>query len=96
MLKQEIGGRGYTIGSLLFTTLEESILYCHLHFPPASYDCIVGLMGLMGLITDSVVCQTEVDDRMLLGARTNQSPRQGKIIAYFSANYPSILAGPKV
>ena len=95
MLKQEIGGGGYTIGSLLFTTLDESVSYCHKHFPPGSYDCIVGLMGLMGSVTDSVVNQTEVDDRMLLGARTNRTPRQGKIIASFSANYPAILAGPK-
>ena len=95
LLKQEIGGRCYTIGSLLFITLDESISYCHLGFPPASYDCIVCLMGLMGSVTDSVVNQTEVDDRILLGARTNRSPRQGKIIALFSVNYPAILAGPK-
>ena len=95
MLKQEIGGGGYTIGSDLFTTLEESVSYCHKHFPPGSYDCIVGLMALMGSVTDSVVNQSEVDDRMLLGARTNRSPQQGKIIASFSANYPAILAGPK-
>ena len=94
LLKQEIGGGGYTIGSLLFTTLDESVSYCHLHFPPANYNCIVGLMGLMGSVSDSVVNQTEVDDRILLGARTNRSPRQGKIIASFLTNYPAILAGP--
>ena len=42
LLKQEMGGGGYTIGSLLFTTLEESTSYCNLYFPPKSYDCIVG------------------------------------------------------
>ena len=53
LLKHEICGEGYTIGSLLFTALEESTSYCNLYFPPKSYDCIVGLVGLMGPVTDS-------------------------------------------
>ena len=81
---------------LLFITLEESTLNCNLHFPPKSYDCIVGLMVLMGLVTDSVVCQSEVDDQMLMGARTIMTPKQSGIIASFSVTYPSALAGPKV
>ena len=97
LLRQEMGGGGYTIGSLLFTTLEESNTYCNLHFPPKSYDCIVGLMGLMGSVTDSVsvVCQSKADDRMLIGARTNLTPKQSRIIASFSVTYPVILASPK-
>ena len=79
----------------MFITFEESTLYCNLHFPPKSYDCIVGLMGLMGSVTDSVVCQSEVDDRMLMGARTNMIPKQSRIIASFSVTYPAVLAGLK-
>ena len=82
-------------GGYLFTTLEESTLYCNLHFPLKSYDCIVGLMVLMGSVTDSMVCQSKVDDRMLMGARTNLTPKQSRIIASFSAAYPSMLTGPK-
>ena len=89
-----MGGGGYTIGSLLFTTLEDSISYCNLYFPP-SYDCIVGLIRLMGLVTDSVLCQSKVGGQMLMGARTNLTPKQSRIITSFSATYLAILAGPK-
>ena len=75
LLKQEMGGRGYIIGPFLFTTLEESTSYYNLHFPPKSYDCIVELMGLMGSCADSVVCQSKVDAQMLMGARTNLTPK---------------------
>ena len=79
----------------MFITFEESTLYCNLHFPPKSYDCIVVLMGLMDSVTDSVVCQSKVDDQMLMGARTNLTPKQSRIVASFSTTYPAILTGPK-
>ena len=52
-------------------------------------------MGLIGSVTDSVVCQSKVDDQMLMGERTNMTPWQSRIIVSFSVTYPTILAGPK-
>ena len=52
-------------------------------------------MGLMGSVTDSVVCQIEVGDQILMGVRTNMTPKQSRIVVSFSATYPAVLAGPK-
>ena len=38
ILEQEIGGGGFTIGSLVFTTLQDSISYCGRHFPSGSHS----------------------------------------------------------
>ena len=61
VLKKLIDGSGYTIGSLMFTTVEDLISYCHRHFTRGSYDCIVRLIGLMGSITDVVVSQDSIE-----------------------------------
>ena len=47
IIKQHVEGGGYTIRSLTFITIEDSVSYSHHNFPPESYDCIVGLVALM-------------------------------------------------
>ena len=81
----------------MFTTLEESVSYCVCmrHFPPETYDCIVGLMRLMGSISEAVVSQHIVENQMLMGVWTGLSLRQSTIVALFSASYPAILVNPK-
>ena len=54
ILAQKTEG-GYTLGSLTFTTLEEFASYCAWYFLPDNRDCIVGLVGLMGSISEAVV-----------------------------------------
>ena len=56
---------------------------------------MVGLVALMGSITDSVVSHDDLEHSMMLWARTQLILEQIKIIALFSAAYPEILAGPK-
>ena len=51
---------GYTIESLMFTTKEESVSYCLRRFPTDLYNCIVGLMCLMGSISESFVTQSTI------------------------------------
>ena len=94
VLKQLIEGGGYTIRSLTFTTVEDSILYCHCHFPQDNYDCVVGLAGLMGSITDAVVSQEDVYCQNLMGSRTGMIPQQLMVVASFSSSYPAVLVGP--
>ena len=79
----------------MFTTLEESVSYCMHHFTPDSYHCIVGLVGLMGSVTDAVVSQDAVEGQLLMGSRTDMPPRQSTVVALFSATYTTILASPK-
>ena len=79
----------------MFTTLDGSISYYVWYFPPESYDCTLGLTGLMGSIIEVVVSQHTIESQMLVDARTVMSPRQSDIVALFSASYPAILAGPK-
>ena len=88
VLEQEIGGGGFTICSLDFTTLEDSISYCGRHSPPGSYDCKVGLVILMGSITDTVVSHDMVVGQMLLGTKTHIFPKQLKVVSSFPAAYP--------
>ena len=65
------------------------------YFPPESYDCIVGLVRLVGSITEAVVGQHTIESHILMGIRKGLSPRQSTIVAPFSASYSAILAGPK-
>ena len=95
ILEQEIGGGSFTISSHVFTTLQDSISHFGRHFLSGSYDCVVGLIAFMGSITDSVVSHNDLEHSMVLGAKTQFSPKQIKIIALFSAAYLAILAGPK-
>ena len=95
ILEQEIGGGSFTISSHVFTTLQDSISHFGRHFLSGSYDCVVGLIAFMGSITDSVVSHNDLEHSMVLGARTQLSPRQINLIASFSTAYPEILAGPK-
>ena len=69
-------------------------LFCSQHWK--IYLVLQSPLGLMGSVTDSVVCQSKIDDRMLMGTRTNLTLKQSRIIASFSATYRAILAGPKV
>ena len=98
ILEQDIGGGGSTIGPLVFAMLEDSTSYCSRHFPSGSYDCIVGLVALMGSTTDSVVSHDALEHSMVLGEKTQLSPKQIKIIsiASFSAAYLAILAVPSL
>ena len=80
----------------MFTTLGESVSYCIRHFPADTYDCIVGLVGLMGSISELVVSQTAIKNQMLVGTKTGISPRHSAIVALFSGSYPVILSAPKV
>ena len=43
-----------------------------------------------------VVSHNSLESQMLLGVKTHLSPKQIKIIASFSAAYPTILACPKL
>ena len=95
VIKQLIEGGGYMIGSLMFTTVEDSVSYYHRYFPQESYDCIVGSVGLMGSIMDGAISQVDVKRQNLLGSRTGMTMQQSTIMASFSATYPAVLVSPK-
>ena len=66
VLEQPIEGGGNTIGSLTSTTVKDLVSYYHHYFPQESCDCIVGLVGLMGSITDVVVSQEDVEHQSMV------------------------------
>ena len=61
LLHQDIDGGGTSLYPF-FYNVGQVHLYCHLHFPLDSYNCVVGPMGLMGSVTDSIVSQSDADD----------------------------------
>ena len=69
IIAQKIEGVGYTIGLLTFTTKEELVSHFLRHFPADTYDCIVGLMGLMGYISEPVVSQTTIENQIVMGKK---------------------------
>ena len=83
------------IGSLTSTTIKDSVSYYHRYFPQESYDCIVGLVGLMGPITDAVVRQEDAERQSMVGSITGITQRQSMLVALLSASYPAVLAGPE-
>jgi hypothetical protein len=93
---QDLKGGAIKIGGFMFDGEDACVAFARAHMMnKMTYHCVLSLMFVMCMPSDSVIYKSNMQGDEVHMARTSRNPMQSAVILSVNSTIPAILEGPK-